>query len=255
MPELILRAQGGFANRLRAIVSAVMWAEDLGRKLVIYWPVEPGHMPCALDELLLPTSIPGLCCFHSGYMGNSHHVTHEDDMLSILQVFGYQDEVRIHSYSNFHKDFTRPRGIALLRQIRIRHELEEMAESMWKQLKGGSNWFGIHFRGTDHAKCLEKSPIQIFTKYIAREIEKNPWRKFLLCSDETDAHRYLISTFGENHIQMPVLVHSRQHKEGQALAAIDWLLLQKCERVLGSAGSSFSETAVLRSGGELIQAL
>lgn len=253
--ELILRTQGGFANRLRAIVSAVMWAEDLGRKLVIYWPAEPGHMPCSLDELLVPSSIPGLCCFHTGYMGKSHQVSSIDDMISVVQVFGGQNELRIDSYSNFHKDIHTERGIALLRQIRIRHELEEMAESMWKHVGGGSNWFGIHFRGTDHLKCLEHSPIQKFTEYIAEEIRKNPWRHFLLCTDEMDSHRYLISTFGEDRIKMPVIVHSRHHKEGQALAAIDWLLLQKCEKILGSAGSSFSESAALRSGSQLIQAL
>jgi hypothetical protein len=49
---LMFRTQGGFANRLRGIVCAVLWAEDLGMDLEIYWPVETGHLPCALDDII-----------------------------------------------------------------------------------------------------------------------------------------------------------------------------------------------------------
>ncbi len=236
---------------MRAIISAILWAEDLDRKLVIYWPVEAGHMPCSLEELLVPSSIPSLCCVHAGYISHAHQVLEEDDMVSVLRVFETQNDIRIDSYSNFHRDFNKPRGIALLRQLRIRHELEEMVDSLWKQIGGGSNWIGIHFRGTDHVKCLERSPIEKFTDTIANEIQKNPWRQFLLCTDEPEAYRYLTEIFENERIKMPVMLHSRLHKEGQALGVIDWLLLQKCEKVFASVGSSFSELAALRSGADL----
>jgi hypothetical protein len=47
------------------------------------------------------------------------------------------------------------------------------------------------------------------------------------------------------------LVRGRRHPEHQVLGVVDWLLLQKCHRIIGSAGSTFSELAALRSGSEL----
>jgi hypothetical protein len=246
MPELILRTQGGFANRLRAIVSAAMWAEDLGRKLVIYWPVEPGHMPCPLEELLVPSSIPGLCCFHNGYISKGHQVLNETDMKAMIKVYGSADEIRIESYSEFHPECRSVRGIALLRGIRIQPRIEEQADKLWKESKAQSSWTAIHFRGTDHKKCLAASPLEAFIGRVGEEKENT---KYILCTDEYSVAEIFKNTYS---IETPVLVRGRRHPEQQILGVIDWLLLQKCQRILASAGSSFSELAAMRSGSELI---
>ena len=245
MASLILRTQGGFANRVRAIISAALWAEDLGRKLVVYWPVEVGHMPCALDEILVPDSVPGLCCFHNGYPGKSHQVLSEIDMKSMIELFGNDPEIRIDSYSNFHRECATARGLCLLRQLRIRPELEGMADTLWKQCKGRTNWLAVHVRGADHVKCLQASPVTAFVERLRGERGQ-----ILLCTDEPTAVEAL-GDVGGDRIHMPVTIHSRYTKEAQALGIIDWLLLQKCSRILVSAGSSFSELAALRSGAEL----
>jgi hypothetical protein len=100
---LILRVQGGFCNRLRAIVSAALWAEDLGTGLVIYWPEEPGHMACRIDEILVPRTIPGIVKFHTGYIRNARQVLSHEEMESVLQVQRLMpsSEIRIESYSIF----------------------------------------------------------------------------------------------------------------------------------------------------------
>jgi hypothetical protein len=249
MPELILRTQGGFANRLRAIVSAVMWAEDLGRKLVIYWPVEPGHMPCALEDLLVPSSIPGLCCVHNGYISKGHQVLNEADMQAMIKLYGHTDEIRVESYAEFHPECRSVRGISLLRGIRIQPRIEEQADKLWKETSGQSCWTAIHFRGTDHKKCLAVSPLEAFVGRIGAEREENPEFRYILCSDEHSVAKIFEENF---NIQAPVLVRGRRHPEQQILGVVDWLLLQKCQRILASTGSSFSELAALRSGGELV---
>jgi hypothetical protein len=243
MPELILRTQGGFANRLRAIVSAIMWAEDLGRKLAIYWPVEPGHMPCALEELLVPSSIPGLCCIHAGYLPKAHQILSVDDMKTMVNMYANADEIRIESYAEFHPEIRNKRGIALLRSLRIQPRIEEHAENLWKEAGGKSSWTAIHFRGTDHKKCLAASPLEAFFQKIEKEQINH-----ILCTDDYEVAREFRECY---NIHTPVIVRGRRHPEQQILGVIDWLLLQKCQRILASAGSSFSETAALRSGGLL----
>jgi hypothetical protein len=246
MATLMLRTQGGFANRLRAIVSAVLWAEDLGRKLAIYWPVEPGHMPCALEELLVPSSIPGLCCIHAGYLPKAHQVLNESDMRAMIQLYGTADEIRIESYAEFHPEVRNQRGLLMLRSLRIQPKIEEQADTLWKEARGKSSWTAIHFRGTDHRKCLAASPLEAFLGRIATE--EGGAARYILCTDEYEVARQFKAAYG---IDTPVVVRGRRHPEQQILGVIDWLLLQKCQRILASAGSSFSETAALRSGSTL----
>lgn len=245
---LLLKTQGGFANRLRAIISGILWAEDLGRKLAIYWPVEPNHMPCALEQILIPSSIPHLCCIHTGYLTKAHQVLSIDDMRTMVEMFNSSDEIRIESYNEFHPDSRTERGLLLLRNIRIHPFIEEQAEKLWKEYGGNSSWTAIHFRGTDHLKCLAASPLELFNACIEQELEQNPNQKFLLSTDEHYVSKLFEEKFG---IQSPVCVRGRRLPEQQILGVVDWLLLQKCHRILGSLGSSFSELAALRSGNKL----
>jgi len=246
MASLILRTQGGFANRVRAIVSAALWAEDLGRKLVVYWPVEVGHMPCSFEELLVASSIPGLCCVHAGYLTKAHQVLSEGDMRAVLQLFGGQDEIRIESYAEFHPD--KDRRLCLLRNLRIQPVLEEIAEKLWAETGGKSSWTAIHFRGTDHVKCLTASPLEAFIGRIGSELEEDGRRKYILCTDEPGVAVLFKDSFG---IPALITTRGRRQAEQQRLGVVDWLLLQKCGRILASAGSSFSELAAVRSGAEL----
>jgi hypothetical protein len=246
--QLILRTQGGFANRLRAIVSAILWAEDLDRKLVIYWPVEAGHMPCSLEELLVPSSIPSLCCVHAGYISHAHQVLGAEDMNTMIQMCGESDEIRIESYSEFHPEVRSKRGILLLRNIRVQPSIENQAEKIWGESGAKSSTTAIHFRGTDHRKCLAASPLQEFIRRIDSEIKENSQSKYILCTDEVDASKQCKEVFA---IDTPCLIKGRRTQEQQILGVVDWLLLQKCQRILASAGSSFSELAALRSGSQL----
>jgi len=248
MASICLRTQGGFANRLRAIVSAVLWAEDLGSKLVIYWPVQPGHMACALEEILVADSIPRLCCVHQGFLTKAHQVLSAADMQTVISMRSLgEDEIRIESYSEFHPELRNERGIALFRKIEIQPLIEN-------QIKHNYEFptTAIHFRGTDHVNCLSRSPLSAFLSLIRSELLEDPGRTYLLCTDEPGVREQFIAEFGPDRIICPVTVRGRRLAEQQIQGIVDWLLLHKCPRILGSAGSSFSETAALRSGAELI---
>jgi hypothetical protein len=242
--QLILRTQGGFSNRLRAIVSAVLWAEDMDRELVIYWPIEPGHLPCALGDLIVPESIPRVCCVHAGYLSGARQVLSVNDMGMVSQMFEHEKEIRIESYAQFHPEDTEARGLVILRQIRILPELDMEAERLWKNLGGCSKWLAVHFCGTDHRKSLAQSLLAVFFERIDNEF-KNP--NILLITDENDVK----GVFRDRYSGLVVttdLSLGRRTMEEQRAGVIEWLLLQKCGAVLGSVGSSFSELAARRSG-------
>ena len=244
MRQLLFRTQGGFANRLRAIVSAVLWAEDLDCELTIYWPVEPGHMPCSLDDLLERSSIPRLKSVHNAYLQSALQVLTAEEMKRVVDCA--KKEIRVESYAEFHPDQRTSRGLIVLRGLRVRPELEERADSLWKDIGGKSSWLGVHYRGTDHKKCIRDSPVESFMPYLTQAKGAS-----FLATDEVSVKNMLSDTFNMATVHVPM---GRKTVDEQKHGVIEWLLLHKCNRVLQSAGSSYSELVTLRSGGILIKA-
>jgi hypothetical protein len=211
--------------------------------LEIYWPVETGHLPCALDEIIDRSSIPHLTDVHAGYLSHAHQVLKHEDMNFVIQVS--EGDIRIESYAEFHKDFRATRGLTVLRGIRMLPALEKQADEYWRRMKGSSSWLGVHFRGTDHKKCLSVSPLRTFVPYV----EKEP--VLFVASDEQNIKGWFQEKYGAVCLDIPL---GRRAKEQQLAGIVEWLVLHKCSRILQSAGSSYSELVTLRNGGILIRA-
>ena len=237
---LSIRTQGGFCNRLRAIVCASLWAEDLGLDLEIYWPQEIGHMVCAIEEILDISTIPRLTLTRTSYLKSAHQVLNASDMRTVLQLGG---DPRIQSYSIFHDDFLKERGVALLRGIQVMPYLESIATSQMTFTQP----IGIHIRRTDHLNCIQASPLPAFEEKISSLLEKNPGQQFFLASDELSVKNKFKEMYSHSIIS-PIYTLGRMTKEQQQHGIVDWLLLHKCSKILASRGSSFSELAALRAG-------
>lgn len=242
----VLRTQGGFCNRLRAIVSSVLWAEDLDRKLAIYWPVEIGHLPCSIEEVLEMSSIPRCYIIKNSYLSEAIEVQSTDDFISKINWRG-NDGIFVQSYSAFHSETYSERGITVLKNLRFNKHLENQADARWNSLNGKSSWTGIHFRGTDHKNCLLASPVSSFLKYLA----ENPDENFYLASDETSVKKQFIQQFSRCFTF--TFRQGRINPDEQTDGIVEWLLLQKCSKIVASKGSSYSHLAALRCGAKFIE--
>lgn len=242
--KVVLRCQGGFCNRFRAIVSAVLWAEDLGASLVIYWPVEKGHMPAALHQLIDPGSISRLAEVHNGYI-RAKQVLSVQDMEASIQASA--EEVVIQSYSIFHEDLLKrtERGLAALRKIQVVSSLTCMADKLMI-----GDLVGLHIRRTDHVKCIEASPLWAFENLVSKVLAEGKV-SFLLATDDDAVKERFRRLFGDA-IVSPVMTLGRMTESQQEMGVVDWLLLQGCQKIYASAGSSFSELAAWRAGINLI---
>jgi len=238
--KIVLRCQGGFCNRFRAIVSAVLWAEDLDARLEIYWPVEKGHMPAPLDHLIDPASIDRLTYIRNGYI-RAKQVLSVEDMAEVI----------IQSYSMFHDDLINrtERGLAALRKIRPVSSLTFMAHKAMPSL--GQGLIGLHIRRTDHVKCIEASPLEAFQGLVSNALRDHYKGRFLLATDDAAVKQGFRDLFGDA-IVSPVVSLGRMTESQQEMGVVDWLLLQGCQKIYASAGSSFSELAAWRAGIELI---
>jgi hypothetical protein len=75
--------------------------------------------------------------------------------------------------------------------------------------------------------------------------------RFLLATDDAAVKSGFRALFGEA-IVSPVVTLGRMTESQQEMGVVDWLLLQGCQKIYASAGSSFSELAAWRAGIELI---
>lgn len=237
---LAIRTQGGFCNRLRAIVCGVLWAEDLGLDLEIYWPQEIGHMACAIEEILDISTIPRLTMTRGSYLKSAHQVLNASDMRTVLELRG---DPRIQSYSIFHDEFLNERGIKILRGIQVMPYLESVANAQMTFTRP----IGIHIRRTDHLNCIKASPLPAFEGKVSALLDENPEQKFFLASDEISVKNKFKELY-PGSITSPIYTLGRMTKEQQQHGIVDWLLLHKCSKILASRGSSFSELAALRAG-------
>jgi hypothetical protein len=247
--KIVLRCQGGFCNRFRAIASAVLWAEDIDARLEIYWPVEKGHMPAPLEHLIVPASIGRLTYVRNGYI-RAKQVLSVEDMKASIQASSY--EIIIQSYSMFHDDLINltERGLAMLRKIQIVPSLANMAI---KAMPAGE-LIGLHIRRTDHVKCIAASPLEAFEEIVSKVVASGQGGfkgRFLLATDDSAVKERFHDLFGDA-IVSPVVTLGRMTESQQEMGVVDWLLLQGCTKIYASAGSSFSELAAWRAGIELI---
>jgi len=245
---------GGFSNRLRAIASAALWAEDLGAKLEIFWPVEAGVVPCRIEELIEINTIPYITYTHVGYIQRAHNILGVDDMKIVVKIWEKAHEIRIESYAEFHEDIIgrTERGLTMLRRIKIRKEIVANASDLAKELGIGLNnqWIGVHIRRTDHKNCIAASPIELFLARIETYLEVWPDTMFFLATDDPAVKADFSQKFAKSMVVYNSQLGRRsmsQMKDG----IVEWLLLQKCSSILGSKGSSFSEMASAYSGASL----
>lgn len=247
--QLSLRVQGGFCNRLRAIVSAVLWAEDINASLEIHWPVEVGHMPCRLEEILDVRTIPRFSSGHAGYLRNARQIMNHADMKMTVDLVEKHigNEIRIESYSEFHQELVArtDRALKVLRGIALVPSLDSIRPM--KAIRP----IGIHVRRTDHVKCIEASPLTSFEKAIELELLLNPGATFYLATDEVAVKMRLANLFGKS-IESPTHFLGRKTILEQQNGIVDWNMLQQCSKILASKGSSYSEIAALRAGIELV---
>ena len=165
---------------------------------------------------------------------------------------GGPEDIKIESYSSFHPDCYGDRGVSILRSLRIQPHISNLADGLWNDSGCDSKMIGIHYRGTDHRKCIEASPLHLFVERMSEWLDEVPGARFLVCTDEHGVAKTLKDLFGDR-VVIPVEVRGRRVLEQQILGVVDWLLLHRCPMVWASAGSSFSELATIRSGGTLLK--
>lgn len=260
---------GGLANRMRAIASAAMLAQNSNTRLCIIWFKDQG-LNCRFDELFrshLPysyiqvieaswldlllydrprkrnfrmTRFPQQWLFNS-CIREEEIIRKRDEGFDFKAWVNKNKKVHIASYVTF-MNYPHELIQALFRPNKeIQEAIDAVAGSF------DNHTIGIHIRRTDNIQSINLSPLSLFIEQIKKEIQEDGQANFYLASDSPEDKAKLIELFG-NRIRTHQFSTDRNSPKGIQDAATELFALSKTQKIIGSAWSSFSEIAAQLSG-------
>lgn len=261
-PPLEIQVCAGFANRLRALVSAMCAAEDIiplnadGSRppsLVVSWPSEYNIHTAPFEFLFSKGPLPswvriedGRLQAHSGWE-NSKQVLSPDEWKFVLARAGEWRPIRIRSYGHFHKSDPE-RWLSHLRAFKPTEYIQSVADDVFSCIPDGSAVVGIHIRRGDNKKSIEESPSELFWSAMAAYDSSV---LFYVATDSEEERFQAIERFPNRILKGSDTILSRNDPFGCREGMLDFYCLSRCSEIVGSYYSSFSEMAAMYGGVEL----
>lgn len=249
---IYFEVEAGLCNRLRGTVAAYNFAKDKGQPLTIIWKSDVNCNLKFQSYFLINADIP-VNVIDFNCMGRDifHKMEHQVNKLRekvmkkkcsivMMRTVKVEELKQVTASENVYlstchhwygeNDFS-----IFQLQPEIAQKVDELKASC------GDNCVGVHIRRTDHRDCIQKSPTEAFIREMKKEPEDTV---FFIASDDEAERQNLIRVFGEKRIKYQKNVDlSRGTIQGMENAVIDLYMLSKTRKILGSSGSSFSETA------------
>lgn len=253
--QLVIVPGCGLGNRLQAIISGQLLAEDTGRELFINWVTEHNTCGATFDELFVRQhpvmqSLPANTRCYSSVQRHPSVVGDEYQKLllshSPAQHFGplkrdQSDCIAIFTCHQFLGYFHDTRFASRLRSLLTQVQpalLARVTRFELQHLRG--QVVGVHVRRQDWGR-------QKTLEYYFSMMRRFPGAIFLVCSDDE-------RTFTEVKQQFPTAVRheasSLVRGERAAIedALVEMLLLSRVSYLIGTPGSSFSSMAQVIGG-------
>jgi hypothetical protein len=119
--------------------------------------------------------------------------------------------------------------------------LRKVIEQVCRLFKG--RVVGVHVRRTDNDSAKENSPTRAFVRIMEEELAEFSDTRFFLATDSPEEEQLLQHQFKDRIVVYPKRTLARARKEGIQDAVTDLFCLSRTEKIIGSCGSSFTETA------------
>lgn len=261
---IFLRPQGGLANRLRVISSAIWLSKSTNQKLSVIWEIN-SDLNCDYNTLfsqneefnLIPfpekfkflhhTNNPIFTKRVKAYLRNRflgiQYNLNEGDFL----YRGFTEEIKIRRIAKKNKNLfictTQAFG-GWREYVNCINFHQDIVNRIIKdELKLSNNAIGLHIRRTDNLIAIENSPYNLFENIIERLSKNSANQIFFLATDDENIKNHLCNSFSSVKTFRHQL--NRNSEEGMINAATDLLTLSKCQTIYGSFWSSYSELASL----------
>ena len=234
MPTLHLQLCAGFANRIRALVSGLCFAEDNNIQLVLHWfPMSP-ECACRFSSVLDAESLPKTVKVVPEDLYMAKDVLSREDCNEQVMRWDRKTDLIWKSHGIFYSNSNWEKH---LRNLRPSPFVKEFLTRRCSTVNW-SNAVGVHIRRTDNKKSIEGSPLESFLN----KMSELPDAFFVVATDDKKVKEEIERQY-LGRCMFPALVLSRKTEEGMIQGVADFFALTKCTRILGSTASSFTEIA------------
>lgn len=254
-----LEPMGGLCNRMRVIASAYAFANPQNGTIIVKW-VANAELNCPSKELFsLPENIRIVEVTEStpwnrflakityyrlrlGYRNRMNDASvlaakQDGDLIP-------QDKTYYETCETFHRD-SRGLDFSLFRPV---PDLQKTAEKKILQISENGKYrvIGLHIRRTDNIVSIQSSPTELFCQVLDARLKEDPSVRFYIATDNASLKEFFA---GKYNAEREVVFFSdssdlrRDAAEGIKAAYIELLTLSMTERIYGSRGSSYSDTA------------
>lgn len=253
---IYFEVEAGLCNRLRGMAAAYFYAKDVGEPLTIIWKSD---INCNLKfdsvftlDVDIPVKVINFDCMGTGPVKKLEHLINkcrearmkskcaavlwgrpDVDIGRMQKVIGEGKSVYLTTCHYWYE------GEAPFSIFKLKQPIAEKIEQMKREC--GDNCVGVHIRRTDHRDCISNSPTEAFIREMKKEPEDTV---FFVATDDEAERESLVKLFGKDRIKYNNGAELKRGTiQGMEAAVVDLYMLSKTRKILGSDGSSFTDTA------------
>jgi hypothetical protein len=251
---IVLEPLGGLGNRMRAMDAAMTLSKKIDKPLHVVWR-RNSALNCNFDELfLMPKSIAKLIQVNAKTPARELPAAYDNHIdrkrVEHLLRQGYDFEALRADRTVFISTWNRFYGANdLFRDLIPVAPLQNIIDA---HAKNFTNTVGVHIRRTDNVKSIQHSPTARFIELMQKEIDHNASVKFFLATDSPEEEERMKNLFTDRIITHRKRSLNRKNRLAIQDALIDLFCLSKCQKLIGSYWSSFTDTAAEIGGIEKV---
>ncbi len=274
---ITLKPVGGLCNRMRAISSTYALASKMKRELHVIWSVNE-ELGASYNDLFVLNGKFEVTNLYPKYsirdqlieyvhtppgkrikrkvfkffikwkfdcvLHHSELLKGTDENLQLETMIHTANSVLLSTFNNYYQS-QQHHHLIFEPIYSLSEDIKKNAEKL------NSDTIGIHIRRTDNLLSIQHSKIDHFMQIMENEIKTNERTCFFLATDCLETQNYLLNRF-HNRIIYREKEFSRTSTKGMHDAVIDLYLLAKTSKIIGSYYSSYSRTASILGGKQLI---
>ncbi|NEX21220.1 hypothetical protein G3480_12995 [Thiorhodococcus mannitoliphagus] len=249
---LICATHSGLANRLKCLISSIRISELINRDLRLYWPINERCGGRFSDIIRAPIS--EVESVKNGYFfGRDEYVRDVPETSIIVHTWRFalleSDVDEKLEYVDFVYDLNKiPDALKVslcnaMRRLMIPSlEVQQKVEGVITN-EFMSEMIGVHVRRTDHKLATSSSPNETIWRGIQEAKIRLPNAGIFLSTDCKKTEEEFLDKLGSMGIVYRKSEIRRDTREGIEDALADLLLLAKCDLLVVSASSTYSELA------------
>lgn len=244
----------GLCNRMRVVASGYECARQMGLEARVLWDTTSPGCKAAFHSLFLPVEAAGLVIEDTSALIARAQSRHNLYIPKLLRRLRYRTLIENYNWNWAGKklelpDAKGPIAVYSMHQCGPNYPLSEIFRpipalvSRIDDLVPDGPVVGVHIRRTDHIQSIRHASVEDYIGLMNKEIATDEAVRFFLATDDESVKRSLIGHFGEDRISTASSELRRDSLEGIEGAVVDLFALSRCDRIIGSYYSSYSEIA------------